>query len=141
MAGADEEQAAGFGRVREAHATEVLEDYAELIDDLVRETGRARATEIARRLGVSHVTAVKTVARLEREGLAVSAPYRGVALTEAGAALAARVRARHRVVFAVLRAIGVPEADARADAEGMEHHVSPGTLAAMEEFLRKNVLF
>ena len=103
---AEQIQARGFGRAREARASEVLEDYAELIDDLVREGGQARATEIARRLGVSHVTAVKAVARLEREGFAVSQPYRGVTLTQAGRELAARVRARHRVVLDVLLAPG-----------------------------------
>jgi DtxR family manganese transport transcriptional regulator len=137
-----ETQARRFGRAREARSTEVLEDYAELIDDLVREGGQARATEIARRLGVSHVTAVKAVARLEREGFAKSLPYRGVTLTEAGVALAARVRARHLLVVDLLVAVGVPLEDARADAEGIEHHVSPGTLAAFARFLGKEaVLF
>jgi len=129
------EQARHFGRAREARATEVLEDYAELIDDLVRETGRARATEIARRLGVSHVTAVKAVARLEREGFAVAEPYRGITLTAAGARLAEMCRARHLLVLEMLLALGVPAEDARADAEGIEHHVSPATLAAFRRFL------
>jgi DtxR family manganese transport transcriptional regulator len=134
---AEDVQARGFGRAREARATELLEDYAELIDDLSQNGGHARATDIARRLGVSHVTAVKAVARLEREGYAHSQPYRGVTLTEAGAALAARVRARHRLVLDLLLALGVPAEDAKADAEGIEHHVSPATLAAFARFLRK----
>jgi DtxR family manganese transport transcriptional regulator len=132
---AEQSQARGFGRAREARASEVLEDYAELIDDLMHDCGQARATEIARRLGVSHVTAVKAVARLEREGFAVSQPYRGVTLTDTGRALAARVRARHRVVLDVLLTLGVPPEDAKADAEGIEHHVSPATLAAFARFL------
>ena len=134
---AEETQARGFGRAREARASELLEDYTELIDDLSREGGQARATDIARRLGVSHVTAVKAVARLEREGLAVSVPHRGVTLTQAGQALAGRVRERHRLVFDVLLALGVPAEDARADAEGIEHHVSPATLAAFARFLNR----
>jgi len=129
------EQARQFGRAREARATEVLEDYAELIDDLLREAGRARATEIARRLGVSHVTAVKAVARLEREGFAIAEPYRGITLTDAGIALAAHCRARHHLVLRLLLALGVPAEDAAADAEGIEHHVSPATLAAFRRFL------
>ncbi len=133
-----EAQARRFGRAREARASEVLEDYAELIDDLMREGGQARATEIARRLGVSHVSAVKGVARLEREGLAKSQPYRGVTLTAEGLALAARVRARHRLVVDLLIAVGVPPEDARADAEGIEHHVSPASLAAFARFLRRH---
>jgi DtxR family manganese transport transcriptional regulator len=133
----EDTQAQGFGRARRARATELLEDYAELIDDLSGGQGQARATDIARRLGVSHVTAVKAIARLEREGLALSVPHRGVSLTDPGRALAARVRARHQLVFDLLLALGVPPDDARADAEGIEHHVSPATLAAFARFLNR----
>ena len=79
--------------------------------------------------------ASKAVARLKREGLATSRPYRGVFLTEEGARLAEKVRARHRTVVAVLVALGVPEDIAELDAEGIEHHVSDRTLAAFDAFL------
>jgi DtxR family manganese transport transcriptional regulator len=128
-------QARRFGSARKARATEVLEDYAELIADLLEADGEARPTDIARRLGVSHVTAVKAIARLKTLGLATARPYRGVFLTEAGEALAARVRARHRIVVDLLVAVGVPEEDAETDAEGIEHHVSPRTLEAFARFL------
>lgn len=124
-----------FSQARSAQASALLEDYAEMIGDLMAEHGEARITDIAQRMGVTHPTATKAVARLKREGLAVSRPYRGVFLTDAGAALAERVRARHRVVVALLIAVGVPEAVAELDAEGMEHHVSDATLQAFEAFL------
>lgn len=124
-----------FDRAREAQAQALAEDYTELIDDLITATGEARITEIAAHLGVTHPTATKSVARLVREGLAVSRPYRGVFLTEAGRAMAARVRARHRCVVDVLIALGVPPEAAETDAEGIEHHVSDATLAAFERFL------
>ena len=90
--------------------------------------GEARPTDIARRLGVSHATAIKTISRLKRAGLATARPYRGVFLTEKGHELADRVRVRHRLVVDVLRALGVPTESAEADAEGIEHHVSESTL-------------
>ncbi|WP_373461486.1 manganese-binding transcriptional regulator MntR [Pseudoroseomonas cervicalis] len=139
--GADEEaqaqaqEAARHASARSARASALLHDYVELIDDLLTTGGEARPTDIARRLGVSHATAIKAVARLKREGLAHSKPYRGVFLTEAGRALAAEVRARHRVVVDVLLALGVPPEIAEIDAEGIEHHVSDATLAAFERFL------
>lgn len=129
------DQARGFGLARTARAREVLEDYVELIGDLIAESGEARAIEIARRLGVSHVSAGRAIARLKREGLATARAYRGVFLTEAGEALAARVRARHQLVVRLLLAVGVPRAAAEADAEGLEHHVSDETLAAFARFL------
>ncbi len=129
-------QASRFGKTRNAQSTAILEDYAELIADLVATTGEARPTEIARRLGVAHATAIKNIGRLKREGLATSLPYRAVFLTEAGAALAARARGRHRLVVDVLLAIGVPAEAAEQDAEGIEHHVSDATLLAFAKFLK-----
>jgi DtxR family manganese transport transcriptional regulator len=133
---AEPTQAERFGRARTAQSTALLEDYVELIADLLAITGEARPIDIARRLGVSHPTAAKSINRLKREGLATAKPYRGVFLTETGVALAERVRARHRVVVQVLEAIGVPAETAEADAEGMEHYVSDVALLAFERFLK-----
>jgi DtxR family transcriptional regulator, manganese transport regulator len=126
-----------FGMARSARSGAILEDYTELIDDLLEAHGEARTTDIARHLGVAHPTATKTIARLKREGLATARPYRGVFLTEAGRAMAARARARHRLVVEVLIAIGVPREAAEADAEGIEHYVSDATLAVFDRFLRQ----
>ena len=128
-------QARRFGKARSAQSTALLEDYVELIADLLANVGEARPTDIARRLGVSHATAIKTVSRLKRAALATARPYRGVFLTEKGHALAERVRVRHRLVVDLLRAVGVPIESAEADAEGIEHYVSDVTLQAFSRFL------
>ena len=133
---AEPTQARRFGKARTAQASAVLEDYVELMADLIAINGEARPIDIARRLGVSHPTAVKTIARLKREGLATAKPYRGVFLTEAGQALAERVRTRHRLVVALLKAVGVPPETAEADAEGIEHHVSDIALNAFSRYLK-----
>jgi DtxR family transcriptional regulator, manganese transport regulator len=131
-------QARRFGKARSARSTALLEDYVELIADLLASTGEARPTDIARRLGVSHPTAINSIARLKREELATARPYRGVFLTEKGEALARRVRARHRLVVDVLVALGVPAESAEVDAEGIEHHVSETTLKAFARFLHSH---
>ncbi len=131
-------QARRFGKARTAQSTALLEDYVELIADLLATGGEARPTDIARRLGVSHATAIKAIARLKREGLATARPYRGVFLTEAGEHLAERVRRRHRLVVDLLLAVGVPREAAEQDAEGIEHHVSDTTLAAFAAFLARS---
>ena len=131
------DQAQRFGKARAAQASALFEDYAELISDLLAIEGEARPTDIARRLGVSHATVIKTITRLKKAGVATSRPYRGIFLTEAGQALAARVRSRHRLVVEVLLAIGVPMEAAEADAEGIEHYVSETTIEAFDRFLRE----
>ena len=127
-----ERQAAGFGQVRHVHRSEIAEDYCELVDDLIEVKGEARAVDLAERLGVSQATVTIQVAKLVREGLLSSAPYRSVFLTNAGRDLALACRRRHRIVLAFLDAIGVSADIAHVDAEGIEHHVSEGTLNALE---------
>lgn len=124
-------RAAAFLRMREAHRNEAAEDYVELVGDLIAATGEARLTDLAAHLGVSTATASKVVHRLQLEGLLESRPYRSIFLTERGEAVAAASRHRHAVVREFLRAIGVSDSTSEADAEGMEHHVSDETLAAL----------
>jgi len=107
-----------------------------LIAELIADTGEARAIDMARRLGVTHVTVGRTIQRLQRDGLVTTQPYRSIFLTEAGRALAEKARRRHETVVEFLRAIGVPEEVAQSDAEGIEHHVSEETLAAFRKLLR-----
>lgn len=132
-------QAASFDRIRQAHQTEMAEDYVELISDLIAVNGEARAVDLAERFGVSHATVTKTLSRLQRDGLVVSRPYRSIFLTDEGEAMAEESRRRHRIVFEFLRTIGVSPATAESDAEGMEHHVSDETLTVMEEITRKGL--
>lgn len=127
-----ETQAAKFDWVREAHRTEVAEDYVELIDDLIAVQGEARIVELASRMGVTHATANKIVARLQREGLVISRPYRSIFLTDSGRAMAEKARRRHAIVVRFLKSIGVSAATAEVDAEGLEHHVSEETLDCLE---------
>ena len=124
----------GYRRTRSDHARETAEDYVELIDDFIRQTGEARAVDVARRLGVTHVTVTKTLGRLKREGLIKSQPYRSIFLTAKGKRLADKSRKRHELVVEFLLALGVPRKDAETDAEGIEHHISPRTLQAMKRF-------
>lgn len=124
-----------FQRTREDHSRESAEDYVELIQAIEKEKGQTRAIDLARRLGISHVTVAKTLRRLTRDGLVTAEPYRSIFLTEEGKRLADRARKRHELVHRFLLALGVPEGQAEIDAEGIEHHVSEQTLEAMRGFL------
>jgi len=128
------EQARRFARVREAHRTEMQEDYVELIAELIAAQGEARATDLAERLGVTPATVANTLTRLKRDGLVEMRPYRSIFLTSAGSAMAAQSRARHDVVVQFLRLLGVSNEIAEIDAEGLEHHLSRETLDAMRAF-------
>jgi DtxR family manganese transport transcriptional regulator len=126
-----------FKRVRDAHQTELAEDYVELIAELIEEKGEARIVDLSERLGVAKATVVNTIQRLRRGGLVTSEPYRAIFLTDNGRKLATASRERHEIVRDALIAMGVDADTAEADAEGIEHHVSQPTLDAFVKFLRK----
>ncbi|MCF8496624.1 MAG: manganese-binding transcriptional regulator MntR [Alphaproteobacteria bacterium] len=124
-----------FEKIRLAHQTETAEDYVELIADLIDAKGEARLVDLAERFGVSHSTVNKVVSRLKKEGLINSEPYRALFLTQKGQKLAQACKARHEIVLAFLKFIGVSEKTAEMDAEGVEHHVSAETIAAFRRFI------
>ena len=127
---------AALQRTRAENAQETAQDYVEMIAELIATTGEARVTDLARRMGVTHVTVNRTVQRLRRAGLVIAQPYQAILLTAAGRRLSQEARRRHEVVSRFLESLGVPPAVALADAEGMEHHVSEETLAAFVRHLR-----
>lgn len=124
-------------RTRQEHSEETAQDYVEMVAELIDTTGEARVIDLARRLGVTHVTVSRTLQRLRRAGLVTFLPYRSIFLTASGRRLAEETRHRHEVVVDFLQSLGVPAAVAHSDAEGIEHHVSAETLAAFEKHLRR----
>ena len=127
-----------FDRIRRAHQSEVAEDYVEMIAELIAETGEARSVDLAARFGVTSPTVNAIIQRLQRKDLVESRPYRSIFLTAAGQVLADKARDRHRIVRDFLLTIGLPETIAEEDAEGIEHHVSPETLAVFAKITDKN---
>ena len=130
--------AESFRRSRRDRAAEITQDYVEAIADLSVSLGEARVVDLARRLGVTHVTVNRTLARLQQAGFVNTKPYRAIFLTDTGRRLARECKRRHETVVAFLRSLGVPEKAAEMDAEGIEHHVSPETLAVFERRLKKS---
>ncbi|MEA9391750.1 manganese-binding transcriptional regulator MntR [Acerihabitans sp. TG2] len=129
-----EEHVQGFLQVRAAHRSELMDDYVELIADLINDYGEVRQVELAARFGVSQPTVAKMLKRLAVAGLIRQQPYRGVFLTPEGEAMALRSRERHQTVESFLLALGVSPETARRDAEGLEHHVSEETLDVFRRF-------
>jgi DtxR family manganese transport transcriptional regulator len=131
------QQAESFRRSRRDRANEITQDYVEAIADLSVSEGEARVTDLARRLGVTHVTVNRTLARLQAAGFVSTKPYRAIFLTDTGRTLADECKQRHNTVVAFLRSLGISDQVAELDAEGIEHHVSPETLAAFERLIKK----
>lgn len=127
----------GFRQTREASRLALIEDYVELIADLIEDGNEARQVDIAARLGVAQPTVAKMLARLVAKGLISRKPYRGVFLTDAGREVAQQSRVRHQIVEDFLLSLGVSAGTARRDAEGIEHYVSAETLKAFRRAMNK----
>lgn len=118
------------------------EDYLEKIEQLISRKGYARVVDIAAELKISQASVTAMVQKLDAEGFVKYEKYRGMVLTSSGLEVARRIAHRHQLLTEFLRAIGV--ADEKViydDVEGMEHHISPETFAAIEaltRYLEKN---
>ncbi len=132
-----EEHVEGFRQVREAHRRELIDDYVELISDLIIEVGEARQVDMAARLGVSQPTVAKMLKRPASLGFIQMIPARRFSDAGRGEAGAGKPRAASNCRKFLL-VLGVSPEIARRDAEGMEHHVSQETLDAFLAFTQQH---
>src|SRR5271167_4857529 len=109
-----------------------VEDYLEQILDLINTKGYARVVDIAQGLKISQASVTNMVQRLDAEGLLKYEKYRGLALTTAGEKLARNITDRHHLLTDFLKLLGIDDQVIYHDVEGMEHHISPPTLKAIE---------
>lgn len=126
-----------FRATRKHHGSEAAEDYTELIADLIAEKGEARTCNIADELGISHVTALRTMRRLQEEGYIETSRQKPVYLTAKGRETAKFAKERHELLLKFLISIGVSEKQAEIDVEGAEHHVSAETLKCLAKLLER----
>ena len=112
--------------------TQAVEDYLERILELINTKGYARVVDIAQSLKISQASVTNMVQRLDAEGLLKYEKYRGLALTTAGEDLARNITRRHQLLSDFLKLLGLDAEVIYHDVEGMEHHISPPTLRAIE---------
>jgi Mn-dependent DtxR family transcriptional regulator len=109
-----------------------VEDYLERILELIDSKGYARVVDIATSLRISQASVSNMVRRLDADGLLKYEKYRGLVLTSAGETLARNITRRHQLLTDFLTLLRLDEQVIRHDVEGMEHHISPSTLRAIE---------
>ena len=108
-----------------------MDDYLEQILHLIDEKGYARPVDISERLSISQASVTNMLQRLDAEGLVKHEKYRGTTLTEEGHRIARAIIDRHELLTEFLRLFGIDEETIYRDVEGMEHHISRATLAAI----------
>jgi Mn-dependent DtxR family transcriptional regulator len=109
-----------------------VEDYLERILELINSKGYARVVDIATSLNISQASVSNMIQRLDGEGLLKYQKYRGLVLTAAGETLARNIARRHELLTDFLTLLRLDKQVIHHDVEGMEHHISPPTLRAIE---------
>jgi Mn-dependent DtxR family transcriptional regulator len=109
-----------------------VEDYLERILELINSKGYARVVDIATSLNISQASVSNMIQRLDGEGLLKYEKYRGLVLTAAGETLARNIARRHELLTDFLTLLRLDKHVIHHDVEGMEHHISPPTLRAIE---------
>lgn len=112
--------------------TPSMEDYLEKIYELMMEKGYARVSDIASSLAVQPSSVTKMIQKLDDNQYVTYEKYRGVVLTLRGQRLGKLMKERHHMLEDFLRMLGVGEETIHKDVEGIEHHVSPNTLRALQ---------
>ncbi|HXG48274.1 MAG TPA: transcriptional regulator MntR [Methylomirabilota bacterium] len=107
------------------------EDYLERIHELILEKGYARAVEIAAALRIRQPSVTAMVQKLAESGYLNYEKYRGITLTEKGARVAAAIRERHMILERFFVLLNLPPTTRDKDIEGIEHCLSPETLASL----------
>jgi Mn-dependent DtxR family transcriptional regulator len=129
--------------VKKEDRTDRMEDYLEVIYELVQQKGYATTVDISSYLNVSSPSVTKMMQKLDETGYLKYEKYRGIRLTNEGIRIARNIRNRHGLLAEFFKIIGVDEETANNDAEGIEHHLHPETMKKLEEFineLKKNTI-
>lgn len=126
--------------IRAAHVTDrtlssSMEDYLEVIAELVELKGYATTLEISRYMSVSAPSVTKMLRRLDEGGFLDYEKYHGIRLTTKGSEVAESIRQRHGTLLDFFELLGITGSQANQDAEGVEHHLHPDTLVQLRKFI------
>ena len=112
-----------------------MEDYLEIISELVELKGYATTLDISRYMNVSAPSVTKMLQRLDEGGFLEYGKYHGINLTKKGTQVAEGIRQNHGILLEFLEILGVGYDTANQDTEGIEHHLNPKTIKQLRKFI------
>jgi len=135
-----EKRAERLESIKEAHKSTKtdysrIEDYLEVISELIDLKGYANTIDISRYLNVSAPSVTKMLQRLGENGYLEYEKYRGIHLTSKGTSMADNVRQKHGTLLEFFKMLGINHEIANQDAEGIEHHLNPQTIKQLRKFV------
>ena len=120
----------------ETVVTNKAEEYLETIYRLESKVGFARTMALSRELGVVPGSITNTIEILERKGLVIHRPYKGVTLTDNGRKIASSILRRHRLAERLLTDFfHLDWSEVHDPACKLEHALSPEIIKPLEKAL------
>ncbi len=126
--------------IKAAHKSEKpdssrVEDYLEVIAELVDMKGYATTLDISRYMNVSAPSVTKMLKRLDENEYLEYEKYHGINLTKKGNQIAEAIRQKHSIILEFFEILGIGRDIANQDAEGIEHHLNPKTIKQLRKFV------
>ncbi len=127
--------------IKKAHSqknikfTTRMEDYLEVISELVELKGYATQMDISNYMSVSPPSVTKMLKRLDGADYLEYTKYRVLKLNPKGKNLANEIRQKHSDLLEFFEIIGVNSSIANQDVEGIEHHLNPKTMKQLRKFI------
>jgi Mn-dependent DtxR family transcriptional regulator len=112
-----------------------VEDYLEVISELVDMKGYAATLDISRYMNVSAPSVTKMLKKLDGDGYLEYEKYYGINLTEKGQRIADIIKQKHGILLEFFEILGIGKEIANQDAEGIEHHLNPKTIRQIRKFV------
>ncbi|MEX0862381.1 metal-dependent transcriptional regulator [Nitrosopumilus sp.] len=112
-----------------------MEDYLEIISELVELKGYATTLDISRYMHVSAPSVTKMLQRLDEGEFLEYEKYHGINLTNKGKQIAEGIRQKHGILLEFFEILGIGFDTANQDTEGIEHHLNPKTIKQLRKFI------
>ena len=122
-------------KVERTKSSSRMEDYLEIIAELVELKGYATTLDISRYMNVSAPSVTKMLQRLDESGFLEYEKYHGINLTGKGTHVAEGIRQKHGILLEFFEILGIEYDTANQDTEGIEHHLNPKTIKQLRKFI------
>ncbi len=119
-----------------------LEDYLEIICNLLETCDAVKAVEIAKRLNISRASVSEALFKLAEKKLIIYEGHKGITITPEGLKLAKEVIKKHKTFTAFFeKTLGLDKNEAEKNACKIEHVISNkllNRLSAFQKYCSKN---
>lgn len=112
-----------------------MEDYLEVISELVELKGYATTTDISNYMNVRPPSVTKMLRKLDEDGYIEYRKYYGLKLNPKGEKISDEIRQKHSILLEFFKIIGVNDSTANEDVEGIEHYLNPKTMKQLRKFI------